>query len=198
MREVRTLAKLESPYIVRYFHSWFEYPPVKWQKTIDEILLKNNNANSVASSHRTSNFTGQSTTAATETSLDTNTTGIKPDTLNTSNSTTSSFIVFENSGDKIAENDSWSDDDDDEHNVQTKRRTRLSSESNGQKSEAKNFYIYIQMELCQRETLRHWIDLYKHERRERTHILNIFEQILQAISYIHSNDLIHRDLKVTN
>ncbi|EHH22307.1 hypothetical protein EGK_05547 [Macaca mulatta] len=40
MREVKALAKLEHPGIVRYFNAWLEAPPEKWQEKMDEIWLK--------------------------------------------------------------------------------------------------------------------------------------------------------------
>lgn len=40
MREVKALAKLEHPYIVRYFNAWFEAPPVGWQEDIDKMYLE--------------------------------------------------------------------------------------------------------------------------------------------------------------
>ncbi|XP_046517823.1 eukaryotic translation initiation factor 2-alpha kinase 3 isoform X2 [Equus quagga] len=40
MREVKALAKLEHPGIVRYFNAWLEAPPEKWQEEMDEIWLK--------------------------------------------------------------------------------------------------------------------------------------------------------------
>ncbi|KAK2500987.1 hypothetical protein MC885_004918 [Smutsia gigantea] len=43
MREVKALAKLEHPGIVRYFNAWLETPPEKWQEKMDEIWLKDEN-----------------------------------------------------------------------------------------------------------------------------------------------------------
>lgn len=40
MREVKALAKLEHPGIVRYFNAWLEAPPEEWQEKMDEIWLK--------------------------------------------------------------------------------------------------------------------------------------------------------------
>lgn len=40
MREVKALAKLEHPGIVRYFNAWLEAPPESWQERMDELWLK--------------------------------------------------------------------------------------------------------------------------------------------------------------
>ncbi|MBN3289920.1 E2AK3 kinase, partial [Polypterus senegalus] len=40
MREVRALAKLEHPGIIRYFNAWQETPPEGWQEEMDKRLLK--------------------------------------------------------------------------------------------------------------------------------------------------------------
>lgn len=40
MREVKALAKLEHPGIVRYFNAWLEAPPERWQEKMDQQWLK--------------------------------------------------------------------------------------------------------------------------------------------------------------
>uniref|UniRef100_A0A6J0UQ68 PRKR-like endoplasmic reticulum kinase n=1 Tax=Pogona vitticeps TaxID=103695 RepID=A0A6J0UQ68_9SAUR len=40
MREVKALAKLEHPCIVRYFNAWLEAPPESWQERMDKLWLK--------------------------------------------------------------------------------------------------------------------------------------------------------------
>ena len=63
-------------------------------------------------------------------------------------------------------------------------------------------YLYIEMELCQKETLRHWLDsdeqLYKV--RDPDTAYGYFYQLLEAVEYIHgqSPKIIHRDLKPAN
>lgn len=51
------------------------------------------------------------------------------------------------------------------------------------------------MQLCQKNSLREWLrdNL---ERDQRT-VLQMFNQIVQAVEYVHLQGLIHRDLKVS-
>ena len=55
--------------------------------------------------------------------------------------------------------------------------------------------LYIQMQLCQRESLRDWLRS-NTLNRDRKHVLDIFDQILSAVDYVHECGLMHRDLKV--
>lgn len=73
-------------------------------------------------------------------------------------------------------------------------------------------FLFIQMQLCQKETMKDWLHNNIHN-RQRAVILNHFEQvrntiyqcsfhnedsfqILDAVVYVHSKSLMHRDLKV--
>ncbi|XP_048059934.1 interferon-induced, double-stranded RNA-activated protein kinase-like isoform X2 [Megalobrama amblycephala] len=63
-------------------------------------------------------------------------------------------------------------------------------------------FLYIQMELCEGDTLRVWIDKRnssnEHFPKRRTDAAQISRQVLTAVEYIHSEGLIHRDLKPPN
>lgn len=57
-------------------------------------------------------------------------------------------------------------------------------------------YLYIQMQLCQKESLKEW--LHSHYNRDYSEMLKIFSQIIDAVEYVHLRKLIHRDLKPSN
>ncbi|RMX44076.1 hypothetical protein pdam_00015021 [Pocillopora damicornis] len=57
-------------------------------------------------------------------------------------------------------------------------------------------YLYIQMQLCQQESLKDWLKA-NHE-RDHGYCLNVFEEILGAVEHFHGKGLMHRDLKPSN
>ncbi|XP_069671586.1 eukaryotic translation initiation factor 2-alpha kinase isoform X4 [Periplaneta americana] len=58
-------------------------------------------------------------------------------------------------------------------------------------------YLFIQMQLCRRESLREWLRENVCNRSTAL-VLPMFEQIVQAVEYVHLQGLIHRDLKPSN
>lgn len=58
-------------------------------------------------------------------------------------------------------------------------------------------YLYIQMQLCRKESLRDWL-AENTQPRDFRKVLNMFEQIVHAVEYVHQQGLIHRDLKPSN
>lgn len=61
-------------------------------------------------------------------------------------------------------------------------------------------YLFIQMDFCEGGTLTDWIHErnFKEKRRTTEEIYKIFYEIVTGVEYIHSNKLIHRDLKPDN
>lgn len=57
-------------------------------------------------------------------------------------------------------------------------------------------YLFIQMQLCQRESLKDWLKT--NDKRHHHFCLTVFEQILSAVEYFHGRGLMHRDLKPSN
>ncbi|MEE6475032.1 hypothetical protein FKM82_010584 [Ascaphus truei] len=71
--------------------------------------------------------------------------------------------------------------------------SEIVSSNSSEKNEVKGKCLFIQMEYCPLGTLRNWID--KMEMVDRNKSLEIFRQIIEGVVYIHSQNLIHRDLK---
>ncbi|XP_032595670.1 eukaryotic translation initiation factor 2-alpha kinase isoform X2 [Drosophila grimshawi] len=69
--------------------------------------------------------------------------------------------------------------------------------ANGCPTKPNKVYLYIQMQLCRKESLRDWLRDNRTEARA-THIAHIFHQIVDAVDYVHLKGLIHRDLKPSN
>ncbi|XP_017098660.2 eukaryotic translation initiation factor 2-alpha kinase isoform X1 [Drosophila bipectinata] len=68
---------------------------------------------------------------------------------------------------------------------------------NGVVAKPSKVYLYIQMQLCRKESLRDWLRDNRTEART-AHIADIFHQIVDAVDYVHLKGLIHRDLKPSN
>lgn len=56
-------------------------------------------------------------------------------------------------------------------------------------------YLYIQMQLCMKQSLKDWLRLNNLQSRQDS-IVSIFKQIVDGVEYCHLKGLIHRDLKV--
>lgn len=73
----------------------------------------------------------------------------------------------------------------------------LSSRRSVQFLHPNRVYLYIQMQLCKKQSLKDWLRLNSLDMREQQ-IVPIFKQIVEGVEYCHLKGLIHRDLKVSN
>ncbi|XP_012865461.1 PREDICTED: eukaryotic translation initiation factor 2-alpha kinase 4 [Dipodomys ordii] len=97
-----------------------------------------------------------------------------------------SDIIFDNED----ENSKSQHEDEDNHDKNTHHGSEPAAAT-----EAVH-YLYIQMEYCEKSTLRDTIDqgLY----RDTSRLWRLFREILDGLAYIHEKGMIHRDLKPVN
>ncbi|XP_076286398.1 eukaryotic translation initiation factor 2-alpha kinase isoform X1 [Lasioglossum baleicum] len=102
--------------------------------------------------------------------------------------TRSQSIVFEH----------FEGDDHSEKEEKRKRQRSFSLDFNNKANTRKSpkMFLYIQMQLCQRLSLREWLK--NQSKRDCRRVLNLFQQIVEAVEYVHLQGLIHRDLKPSN
>ncbi|KAL0269936.1 UNVERIFIED_CONTAM: hypothetical protein PYX00_007511 [Menopon gallinae] len=210
MREVKALAKLDHHHIVRYFHAWTECPPPGWQETHDRLLIDRLDMSSglEPTSTRRKHIPLSTTSAMNSSRIEFKDGFIPPARSEISDS----YIVFDEAYQKDSESKfsetkykaesivnvaSESEESDRFTKSRVNRpKTLTFSERTCDLNCKPKDYLYIQMQLCQRESLRDWLT--SHVDRDYNHVLRIFDQILQAVEHIHLHELIHRDLKPSN
>lgn len=81
--------------------------------------------------------------------------------------------------------------------LETEGKTPGEQDSKVDRLHKPKLYLYIQMQLCKRETLKDWLAS-NTLNRDRHIVLDMFDQIVCAIEYVHDCGLMHRDLKPSN
>ena len=209
MREVKALAKLVHPGIVRYYQSWFESPPPGWQKQQDQryhdMFSTADTGFSVSVGVGVGVGVGVSSQSESHPSQETD-----DSLLSKSNDkvkdATDSFIVFEDSQPK-GDSDSHSRQEMSDRFAQlsvnqhsssgdTSTVTSQQSSDTSVTSNDPHLMLYIQMELCRCECLSDWLLRKEVDRDPKHNVLHVFDQILLAVDYVHKCGMIHRDLKV--
>ncbi|XP_017774007.1 PREDICTED: eukaryotic translation initiation factor 2-alpha kinase-like isoform X2 [Nicrophorus vespilloides] len=178
LREVKALAKLDHSNIVRYSTSWMENPPPNWNEFVDKKWVSEMFPSSMSEMSK-------STTTCTD--------RLKHNAVYIPSSESDSDIVFENSQEKTEDNTQDLSVEKSEMSEETE--LSCSDQSNSQIKSNISF-LYIQMQLCQKNSLREW--LLENTKREVVQTTSIYNQILNAVEYVHKQKLIHRDLKPSN
>lgn len=194
MREVKALAKLDHQNIVRYYNSWLEVYPSDWKEKSEDKILENERTKYSFSSQAkvTSAFpTSKSVMSPSASNLIT-----KSDNSNAflcnENGLTDSYIVFQNESKENNINTNFKNDfkyDSSPSSLDTSIDEKIKTSPS-----SLNTYLYIQMQLCQRQTLREWLKT--NQDRSPVAVCDIFIQIVNAVEHVHSMGLMHRDLKV--
>ncbi|CAF1273603.1 unnamed protein product [Adineta steineri] len=192
LKEVRALVRLDHPYIIPYYHTWIEIPPVGWQRREDET-------------YDCREFSKEATYTISDSKI-----------ANLDASSTNTTV----SQAAIGEQDHSDEESDDgicflqsyEKNTVESTHTSSPSDSSAGVSEAassyeqpnkqdksivptKTSYLYYSMKLCEGEPLEQRLNPYKLIKEQAC---NIVHQITEGIAYIHQEKLIHGDIKPAN
>ncbi|XP_065556872.1 eukaryotic translation initiation factor 2-alpha kinase-like isoform X2 [Artemia franciscana] len=240
IREVKALANLDHPNIVRYFNSWLEEPPAGFMSDHDSQWIPRDNAEISESSRiisapacrrrpikipqpfgfeEVSYLSNSKDTAYSDSGMlvfEHNTNSQCEDSelsLSKIKSSNREKIPFSHSSEKLDLIDthsmrktrspfviSQSDSDLNANEEEGWRNHRLDVESfersEGTSKKGVRPILYIQMQLCQKTTLREWLS--NTTSRSKGKILRIFNQMVHGIEYVHNKNMIHRDLKPSN
>ncbi|KAE9412862.1 hypothetical protein Angca_003794 [Angiostrongylus cantonensis] len=237
LREVRAMAKLDHPGIIRYYHTWIERPPRGWQEEQDSVMLHGTNLrNDVGVVVNALEIVRTESSPAIP--------FITPEIGRSSSENMVLSVLSEQSDDgswldevkkgEVHSNESSSDS---EFSVSKDQQQVLSENSDsvvfeagdcsknnftndndlsqlGKKmvlmsstdedlvpsSDTSNFvYLYIQMQVCKHESLHAWLSSHiSWEDRPLQKMKVWMVQMCSAVSYIHRQGLIHRDIKPQN
>lgn len=225
MREVKALANMHHGNIVRYYTSWTEEPPIGWQEEFDRRILSataNSSDHYYSSSLLTVGSSAKSSLTSAFSTQDQDVhQGAKGhnqliDSISEEDSLRLASLASQDSYVVFAEDDDGAEGGHDVANGDAQAADALSEAEAGnlnvikprggrrrkegcRSSNSPKMLLYIQMELCAKETLREWLQKHSSSAsRERTIVLAIFRQIVEAVDYVHSSGLMHRDLKPSN
>lgn len=206
-REVKLLSRLNHENVVRYYNSWIETsedPALSDSSTSTSTTTTGKTTttsdssfprNSLNMTDDVEKFAPQARDVSVDWSMSYNTTGVQKmddssDSEDEADVFGRSFFKMDTSDDIMFEH-SCSDKSDDEDPGVNK-----SSNISGTVPVAKLQYLYIQMEFCERSTLRNCIDAGLCLDINR--LWRLFREIVEGLVHIHEQGMIHRDLKPVN
>ena len=206
MREVKLLSRLNHENVVRYYNSWHEVTTLPPDTGVTETETEGNTDTGAAPS--VTRDSCRAPVAPSEVSSVEWSVSFMPQSSGSEDSESeeedewygpavrqqphsSSFIVFGgDSGSRAAASEEV------DSSAETSRDEQSSSLSSGGARSRQFHYMYIQMEFCDKQTLRNCIDndLFK----DTTKVWRMFREIVEGLVHIHTQGMIHRDLKPVN
>lgn len=196
-REVELLSRLNHENIVRYYNSWLETQtapiPELEEDSDDDGLPRIDTKKDLMRTHSGhKNRIYMPSTDDDDSMGNTRWNAYISDSSSDSEYDDGDGIEFVDSQGRVVKYDD-DDDDEDEPNDSSEK----DGKGDGLVAPKKNTILYIQMEFCEKSTLRSAIDddnLYENKER----IKKLFREIVEGLSHIHQQGMIHRDLKCEN
>lgn len=198
LREVTTLSRLHHQHVVRYYQAWIERADFTSMAVGDgdDSDEDDDDEDDEDDEDDDEDIEDLSGSLATEESEDWFESSGPP--------STSTGMVMASSPDRIGGETETEDDDEADSAMRRIRNARGGSSRRmlggvrvlGKPKKFGNKdpqYLYIQMEYCPKKTLRNVIDESKTEPEDNWYL---FRQIIEGLSHIHQQGIIHRDLKV--
>ncbi|EDV94516.1 GH19296 [Drosophila grimshawi] len=190
-REVELLSRLNHENVVRYFNSWIESVSDADAAEMDKVLGGDwSQSQDLSIKPAKSPQLGLAVHEEETESSSSMWNGYMNNGVDDSDS---DGIEFVDSNGKVAVYDDDDDDDDDDDHNQHKED---SSQRKINSPRPQMQVMYIQMEFCEKCTLRTAIDDNLFENTDR--LWRLFREIAEGLSHIHQQGIIHRDLKPVN
>ncbi|XP_024083003.1 eIF-2-alpha kinase GCN2 isoform X2 [Cimex lectularius] len=182
LREVKLLSRLNHENVVRYYNSWIEHSSCEMPQEKDE----DDDYDDVIEEESQHND-GDRRYCDLKVTID-----IFPRIQDVSQE----WSIKEDETSSESSESNWIDFRSTSHSKPETCESESVDGSNSLALKPMFFYLYIQMELCERSTLRIAIDngLYKEEER----VWRLLREIVEGLCHIHQQGIIHRDLKPVN
>ncbi|XP_057339268.1 eIF-2-alpha kinase GCN2-like isoform X1 [Microplitis mediator] len=198
IREVKLLSRLNHENVVRYYNSWIENVNVINDKnnssspsdsvSFNKSKVKHTKKNDLESlESRTIDDSEEDSSSSSSSSSDED----SEDEGAFFHSTQKSFDYSDSIEFKIDSESQIIDSKAESYETSEK----ITSEENSTMEHTTKF-MYIQMEFCEKSTLRTAIDNNLYEDKDR--VWRLFREMVEGIAYIHQQGMIHRDLKPVN
>ncbi len=188
LSEVMLLSRLNHPYVVRYYTAWPEEEVIGTSDTEEDAVVFSEEGSLPSPRNMSAAGFGPSTGG-----LDfVSSSGFPKIEFGNDSDSESSSSASDNDEGQLNENDQSDSEDEtrDSGEVLELQRTRSSTRT----SRIIRSTLYIQMEYCERHTLR---DLIR-KGLNMDDVWRLLRQILEGLVHIHGHGIIHRDLKPDN